>query len=50
MLAESWCHQIKLTSATTFAFYGKALMWSIVMPLTAASNEGRLWAHTTLIR
>jgi hypothetical protein len=26
------------SSATTFAFYGKALMWSIVMPLAGASN------------
>ena len=38
LLAESWCHQIELTSATTFAFYGKALMQSIVMPLAGASN------------
>ena len=50
MLAESWCHQIKLTSATTFAFYGKALMRLIVLPLTGAANEGRLWARTILIK
>ena len=50
LLAESWCHQIELTSATTFAFYGKALMRSIVMPLAGAYNDRRLWARATLIR
>ena len=50
LLAESWCHQIELTSATTFAFYGKVLTGSIVMPLAGASNEGRLWACGTLAR
>ena len=38
LLAESWCHHIELTSATTFAFYGEVLTGSIVMPLAGASN------------
>ena len=48
VLAKSWCHQIELTSATTFAFYGKVLTRSIVMPLAGASNEGRLCVGATL--
>ena len=28
--------------------YGKALIWYVVMPLTGASNEGRLCTGTTL--
>ena len=48
LLAESWCHHIELTSATTFAFYGEVLTGSIVMPLTGASNGGRLCTGATL--
>ena len=42
--------ELGFSSATTFAFMGKALMRSIVVPLAGASNEGRLWARATLIR
>ena len=47
LLAESWCHQIELTSAATLALWG-VLTGSIVMPLAGASNEGRLCAGATL--
>ena len=30
--------------------YGKVVIWSVVMSLVGASNEGRLWACGTLAR
>ena len=49
LLADSWCHQIQLTNASTLALWG-VLTGSIVMPLAGASNKGRLWARATLIK
>ena len=52
IMSLSWSGAIEpsFSSATIFARYGKALMRSIVVPLTGASNEGRLWARAILIR
>lgn len=44
------CCRIELFQCNHICRYGTALMQSIVVPLTGASNEGRLWAHATLIR
>ena len=44
------CHRIELFQCNHICRYGMALMRSIVVPLTGASNVGRLWARATLIR
>ena len=38
------CHRTGLFPVQPHLPYGKAIMWSIVMSLVGASNEGRLWA------
>ena len=44
------CHRTGLFQCNHICLYGKALMWFIVVPLAGASNEGRLWACSTLAR
>ena len=44
------CCRIELFQCNHICQYGTALMRSIVVPLSGASNEGRLWARATLIR